>query len=763
MDVVSQALIILIIWFPFFVAVGTFAVGLVALSSAPRSRVVRIFAVFSLLHSYLAFLEWGYRQAATIERAQLWLDAGALWPLAVSAIWSFGWIISVEEWRPELGWMRLIMYPFGAFFTVLGFLSPDFTRPAVERWWGYSYSLPGEGLIQLALLWASVTSLAVAVLVIIASRRNRGLDRRMHRAFLQAVLIVIAGNLLQAIVQEVSTLPIPEFSTVGTGLFVILTGIAVARRGIWEFAPSSAAGTVLETMGDAVILVDAQGMIRYANSAAAETLEMGTQLVGRPAMQLLPPNLLVRDAVGTRFETQLDTKTGRTRHVSARIEAMPVLSGGRVIALRDAEEQMRYQSELSHLAFHDGLTGLGNRALFFKHLTQLCEAVGGNAACLIIDLDRFKEINDAYGHAVGDTVLVETASRIVQVSRSVDHAYRLGGDEFALLLRDLRDPRDARIVAEKLIAAFEQTFAVQTLRLSAPASIGFTGVVAGDEPESVFARSDAGLFKAKARRGVAVQFSSTEELPQTRRALIHHRVRQIVPANRLRFVYQPIVHSDGSIAGAEVLARWPEDDPPPLSPDQFVAAAEETDVIGLLGEQARTHAIELIAAFEYDQFFVSVNLSPRELISASLLELLLDQFRRFEAFGRLHLELTETQLMEFGPTQHRFFSALAEAGVRILIDDFGTGYSSITRLRELPVHGVKLDRSFLRDAHHDGRVRGVVEGTARMVQGLGLELIAEGVESQEHVDLLAAAGCTLYQGFHFHRPMSREDLLKQLS
>jgi diguanylate cyclase (GGDEF)-like protein len=435
-----------------------------------------------------------------------------------------------------------------------------------------------------------------------------------------------------------------------------------------------------------------------------------------------------------------------------------------VIVLRDFEEQMRYQERLSYMAYHDALTGLGNRESFFHRLHSACATAGepayGVAACIILDVDHFKEINDAYGHAVGDEVLIQTAARLTEVTRSTDKAFRLGGDEFALVVREMRSRDDLALVVRKVFEAFRAPATIQTVSLPVSISMGYTVIEPSDSAESVYARADAGLYSAKTERGAAIEFTSDQELPQTRRAVLHRRVRDVVQAGSMHWHYQPIVKRDGSVVGAESLARWPQTDEPILSPAEFIPAAEETGLVWTIGTQARADAVGLMGRIAPDDFFISVNLSPRELLDDDLLERLLEQLGPSDAFSRIHLELTETQLMEFGPSQHRLFSALADAGARFLIDDFGTGYSSITRLRSLPVHGVKLDRSFLVDAHTDPRVRSVLEGAIRMVQGLGLELIAEGVESQDQVDFLSEAGCELFQGYYFHRPMTANELCK---
>jgi predicted signal transduction protein with EAL and GGDEF domain len=358
--------------------------------------------------------------------------------------------------------------------------------------------------------------------------------------------------------------------------------------------------------------------------------------------------------------------------------------------------------------------------------------------------------------------LIHTAARLEGVVRATDLAFRLGGDEFAVLVRDVGLPSGVVAVAEKIVKSFTQPLESHGLQVTVTVSVGYTMVHPTDTPEQVFARIDAGLYEAKKARGRAVEFAKDEELPQTRRARLHRKVREAIPNGHLTWHYQPIVTASGAIVGGESLARWNDPTGEMLKPNDFIPAAEEIGEIANIGAASRAHAVELLSQLPDERLFLSVNVSPREFADDRFLDNVLEQLGGSNLVNRLHLELTETQLMELGPKQHRMFSAFTDAGVKFMIDDFGTGYSSFTRLRDLPIHGVKLDRSFLAGADSDPRVRGVLEGAIQMVRGLGLVLIAEGVESRAQVDMLRQAGCTHFQGFYFHRPMSSRQFREQL-
>jgi diguanylate cyclase (GGDEF)-like protein len=719
-----------------------------------------------MTQAILAFIEWGYRHAPIIDAAQAWVDAGALWPLAVSALWSFSWATVRSGQNRGSTVLRLSMYVPGIAFTILGFVHPAMHREAVAQWWGYGYELADSLLFSVALTWAGLSSVVIAVRVLVAFIRRESSTYRIHRAFLVAVLFMIVVAMADSVVAAFATGPVPSFSTVGTAIFVIVIGRAVSRYGMWEFAPQTAADRVLDTMGDAVVMVDREGTIRYANRATRSLLLLDGDPVETPARDLLPESLLSPEVLGKNLDESVSLRGNSVLRASVSVRAMPSIVGGRIIVLRDSEERIRYQEQLAHLAFHDALTGLGNREAFFEKLRDLCiwasRSRPGIAAAVLVDLDRFKEVNDMYGHGVGDEVLIDAAARLQESVRSTDSAFRLGGDEFALLLRDVSDAKFVASIVAKLLQAFSSPLQIHSLKLSVSVSFGYSVVYSEDTPEDVFARIDAGLYEAKKKRGTAVEFKRNEELPQTRRARIHRKVREAIPNGYLTWHYQPIVTASGAIVGGESLARWRDPDGEQLSPSEFIPAAEETGEIAAIGIASRRHAVELLKNIEDREIFLSVNISPREFAEDGFVERVLEQLNASDAVTRIHLELTETQLMELGPAQHRMFAAFADAGVRFMIDDFGTGYSSFTRLRDLPVHGVKLDRSFLVGADSDPRVRAVLDGAIQMVRGLGMVLIAEGVESRAQVDMLRKAGCTHFQGYYFFRPMAADRFLARM-
>lgn len=745
-------------WFPLAVSVAIFTVGVLTAARAPGSPMVRAFAAFALIQAFLAFTEWGYRQAATLSSAQAWVDAGVLWPASVAAAWLMVWEVRGVPAGPGGTVLRWAMVPPALFFIVLGLFGPGLRRRAVATWWGYSYSPEREPLLVAALMWAAVVGLVLLIVIVVALVRKRGPRSMVARAFLKGVGISLVIGVAEVGLLGSLRDNVPELATVGTAVIVGFVGAAVLRMGMWEIAPQTAAPMVLTTMDDAVIVIDHMQVVRYANPAAHRLLKIEGQANGRLARELLPEPLLDPNPHMDATEQSVERSDGTRLRVSAGTAPVGKPVNGRVVVLRDVEEPTRNRERLDRLTRMDRLTHVYNRDAFFTDARKLAAEVRApdQASCLILDLAHFRDVNEAYGHAVGDEVLKETAGRVVSRIRNSDACYRVGPDEFAVLLKDLRGPEDVEAVAGKILESFAEPFIVNETPVRVSASVGYTMLDEGDDAENCFGRAQAGLSTAKSRPGTVVRCDSAGALPETRRALLRRRITEAVDAGELEWYYQPIVDSDGRPVGAEALARW-QDEGRWVSPEEFIPAAEDAGCIAALGMAARRSALDLLQQVSDHSFFVTVNLSPDELASEEVRDEIAGLVANTN--GRLHVELTEGQLIRLGPGQFRIFNDLAAGGVRFFLDDFGSGYSSLTRLRSIPVSGVKLDRGFLRDLEHDYRVAGIIEGAVHMVEALGLELIVEGVETREQLRFLSSVGCRRFQGYYFYRPMALADLV----
>jgi diguanylate cyclase (GGDEF)-like protein len=436
-----------------------------------------------------------------------------------------------------------------------------------------------------------------------------------------------------------------------------------------------------------------------------------------------------------------------------------------------ARRRLERQAALTrHLALHDALTGLPNRVLLRDRGERAIAAArrgGGSVGLLLIDLDRFKDINDTLGHHQGDALLRAVAVRLASVLRASDSVARLGGDEFAVLLPDLLEPGAATAVAEKLLAALHQPFVVDELALEVDASIGIA--VSADhqaDVDTLLQRADVAMYVAKETHAGATQYAAELDVNSPRRLALLADLRRAIAQRTLAVHYQPKVDlASGKVRGVEALVRWNHPQLGAISPGEFIPLAEGTALIHPLTTFVLETALRQQREWQthgYD-LSVAVNLSARSLLDVDFPE-------RVSALLSLHcvqpanliLEITESTLMTDPARAQRVLRALDILGVRISIDDFGTGYSSLARLKELPVHELKIDRAFvtsMRTIHSDAVI---VRSTIDLARNLGLAVVAEGVEDRSVLNELSDLGCDTAQGYYLSRPVPPAELLDWL-
>jgi diguanylate cyclase (GGDEF)-like protein len=416
-------------------------------------------------------------------------------------------------------------------------------------------------------------------------------------------------------------------------------------------------------------------------------------------------------------------------------------------------------SEKEHLALHDPLTGLPNRRHFNQLLEGRLSRPGDRiTAVMLMDLDRFKEVNDALGHDTGDALLRHVAERLRTHLGDRGVIARLGGDEFAVLLPDVASPAEALAVGQELTRALEPPVAIGHLKINTRASIGIAcGPDHGQGPQTLLQRADVAMYTAKETRAGARLYQSQDDRNSAQRLTLIADLSTAIERRELLVQFQPKLDpATGLVTGAEALARWHHPESGFIPPDMFIPLAEHSGLIRPLTLHVLQVALRRCAAWRRagHDLHVAVNLSPNALLDATLPEVVTRLLGQAGVpAAALTLEITESTLMS-DPTGARMtLDQLHAVGVKLSIDDFGTGYSSLGRLRELPIHEVKIDKSFVQRLALDHRDRAVVRSAIQLGHALDLEVVAEGVEDGSTLAHLSREGCNLVQGYHISKPL----------
>ncbi len=446
-----------------------------------------------------------------------------------------------------------------------------------------------------------------------------------------------------------------------------------------------------------------------------------------------------------------------TRFSAADLDLLNFVSNqiAAAISRRRADEQIR------RLAFQDKLTGLPNRALFLERLEaslELRNAAGEPLALLFLDLDRFKSINDSFSHETGDRLLAAVAVRLRDALRQSDLLARFGGDEFTVLLADIREPREAGQVTDRLLAALHDPFEVDGREIFVGASIGIAvAPFDGRDAGTLLRNADTAMYGAKSEDRGTARFYSPEMNARTLELLsLESRLRRSLEQDELRIVYQPLFSlRDRRVTAVEALLRWQREDGE-LLPSIFVPVAENSGQILEIGAWAFERACREVAALRERHaagLRLCFNLSPHELRPRGFLDRIAGAIEAAALPpGAVELEITESVALDDSESTREVLGRLRDLGLRIALDDFGTGFSSLAALRRLPIDTLKLDQSFVRHLHAGSRESAIARSVIDLAHALGLEVVAEGVETEAQLEFLLACGCDQAQGFLLARP-----------
>jgi diguanylate cyclase (GGDEF)-like protein/PAS domain S-box-containing protein len=440
----------------------------------------------------------------------------------------------------------------------------------------------------------------------------------------------------------------------------------------------------------------------------------------------------------------------------------------------DLIELKQKESEIEYRAYHDPLTGLPNRNLFNDRLKREISRSGRNEkqlAVMFLDLDNFKTINDSLGHVVGDYLLQDVSKRLLKCVRDVDTIARIGGDEFVVLLPLISDPTEVVIVAQRILDIFKEPFRVKNHELFSTASIGISIYPPdGTDPLELLRHSDLAMYHAKEQgKNDYVFFSKQMNVQVKKRLQLENLLRYAFRENQFLLYYQPLVDiATGTMVGVEALLRWNHPDEGLIVPSEFIPLAEETGMILKLGQWVLETSCQQNLAWQKhgaNSLYVSVNVSSRQFYRRDFLESIKKILKCTGlAHQSLSLQLTENSIMGYGGAGGsqekivRIMKALTRMGIKLSIDDFGMGFSSLNWLRHFPVDTIKIDRSFIAGIPHKADCTAITRAIISLAKNLKLNVLAEGVETKEQLDLLRENGCDLIQGYYYSPPLPPEQI-----
>jgi diguanylate cyclase (GGDEF)-like protein/PAS domain S-box-containing protein len=538
---------------------------------------------------------------------------------------------------------------------------------------------------------------------------------------------------------------------------------------------------VLERTQFLALQLDLQGNIQFCNDAALRvTGYMREEMLGKNWFDLCVPedqrerrrtgyvDGLPAGTLNTLEERDVLTRSGEKRLVEWNIVPLRENDGrlvGSAAVGTDVTDRRRAADKLLHDAFHDSLTGLPNRALFLDRLEHRLALEKRrhktSFSVLVLDIDRFKVINDSLGHVLGDQLLIEVGRRLETALRPGDTVARLGGDEFTILLEDVPTASDARKVADRLHEELKTPFQLADQEVFSGASIGIAhGSASYARPEDILRDADTALYRAKAQgRGRCVEFDASMHDRAVELLHLETALRRALERREFRLHYQPVVSlTTGQITGAEALLRWKHPERGLVPPLDFIPLAEETGLIIDIGAWVLKEACRQMREWQeklgQPELEIGVNLSSRQFQVPGLVAQVAEVLQGSGLSPRsLRLEVTESLLMDKHPNVAQAMTELRAMGVRIDLDDFGTGYSSLSYLHQFPIDTLKIDRSFIQRLGATDEAMEIVNTILALATSLDMEVVAEGVETQQQLDTLRKMRCSYAQGYHLSRPI----------
>ena len=543
---------------------------------------------------------------------------------------------------------------------------------------------------------------------------------------------------------------------------------------------------VVENAAEGIFTIGSDGLVLSFNGAAEAIFGWSAdEIVGQSGAIMLTEDL--RGLLADYLETVRSSGHENARHGTWEVTGVRkdgtlfpmVVSTSAIVVdgfdpvtsciVRDLSEQKRLESELSHQALHDGLTGLPNRLMLADRLEQILTRARLHArlcGVLYVDLDRFKTVNDTLGHASGDLLLVEAAARLQDALRETDTVARVGGDEFVVLCEDLDSVQHAIEVAERIIASLREPFVLAGDNVKMSASVGIALCADGNAiVDALVANADIAMYRAKDNgRNCYELFDEAMQKWVSTQLALEKGLRHAVARDELRLVYQPIIDAeDATVRGFEALVRWERPGFGLVPPDEFIAMAEDTGLIIEIGawvlEEACGQAAAWAQRWPGRRLGIAVNVSSRQLATRDIIDTVKTTLARTGLDPtRLTLELTESTLIDDTVNTRAILREIRDLGVNLSLDDFGTGYSSLTYLRAFPINIVKIDKSFVRTIGTEREDTAIVAAVIALANNLDIRVVAEGVETHEQLAVLLQLQCHYLQGYLFSKARPSTDV-----
>lgn len=763
------------------------------LRSDPRARLNQVFSLICLSFFCWSFAYTFLPEAPGIPQAWFWFKLSAVgWTVTPALLLHFFILLTGHGDWLQKRWVLPAVYLPGIYFLgqaifgrmgVVDFIwTPygwsDVYGPLTASYAAFLIYFPGAIFLGLSLVW----------------RWGRRSDLMAQKR--QSQLIVLSGiPLLIGVSVSGIILPWmgvrvpPEVAHLIAPIGILMIWYSVSAYRLTMMTPAAAASDILRTLADAVLLLGREQRIITMNEAAEQLLGLTRkEIKGRAVQSLFETNDETEAGAVDRLLTGGKSRNLELCFRSGNGDAVPVLvsaSGvedrygqivGQVLVLRDIRDIKQVEAEMEHLATHDALTGLPNRSILHDRLQRALDRAGREKkpfALLMFDLDEFNAINDTYGHKVGDIVLQSTAKRLDLCVRGLDTVCRIGGDEFMVVVEDLFESGDSDIVARRILHAFDEPIGAGAHAVSVTASVGIsTYPFDGLDPETLIKKADLALASSKKREKGGFQFYAPRmDAINRERTKIEQGLRLAMANGELSLAYQPLIDlATGKISGIEALLRWRSAEMGPIGPNKFIPVAERSGLIVPIGQWVLATACKTTKAWQdsgLPPVPISVNVSVKQLQQDDFVSTVHDVLRDTGLSAEwLDLELTETAAMVDVERSLEILGNLKDLGVRIVIDDFGTGYSSLMRMKHLPMDAVKIDRSFIENIALDPRDRALVMAIVALARNLGVEVVAEGVETREQLEVLRSFEsqpvnmfrCDKVQGYLFSRPVSRDEI-----